>query len=430
MLKTLHIALAIITASFGLASADVGADPQPNHNSRWPRRMAPPHTRPWKGLARSPRQWPTEPDSPSSINTVRFAKALGGLCTSLTPTRSVSYAKWILKYAHLHKVDPFLMAAVIHRRSRCFADKEGDEGVGLGQIHIRAHERQIHDGWYRYWTLEDGQWNPRELLFNRFPFTRQSLRRPEANIYFTAALLYIYSRQCRAIDSVHRGEPHRHFVSHFLWGDRVLGTRFEDLVLQTRRRMLERYSGAPSRALAAYREFPLHSPLEGAPRKISSPYNDRRDLGRRHKGLDFLSDYGEPVRSVADGVVVFAGIDHPRRGASNLTPARAKRVSKRWMGRGGLFVLVDHGKGFTTGYFHLAGYTVKQGDRVRGGELIGFVGSTGIKESPPHLHFEMRRNRSKFDPTSWIRPMVAPPECFEPAKKKKRKKRGKRRPVA
>ena len=259
-----------------------------------------------------------------------------------------------------------------------------------------------------------------------FPFTRAALRRPRANIYFTAGLLRVQTLQCRALDRIHGGAKHRHAVSHFRWGDRVRGARFENRVFESRRRLLAAHGGARSRPLAAYREFPLHRPLAGAPRQLSSPYNARRSPNRLHKGVDFFSDHGEPVRAVADGVVVFAGVDRPGRGAAwRLAPNRARRVSKRRMGRGGLFVLIDHGKGFTSGYFHLASYSVKQGDRVRGGEAIGKVGRSGIKYSAAHLHFEMRRHGRHFNPTSWMQPMLGPPERRAP--RRSPRKRGKKR---
>lgn len=377
----------------------------------WPRRTCPTPPHPWQGLAR-PAAWPEEPQSPPRVDSARFSAALQDMCRRVDPARVQRYARWIREYAGLHGIDPFLLAAVIYRNSRCAADHESKFGTGLGRVPWATHVTHVHDGWYRYWTLEDGGWHPHELLVNRFPFSRRSLRRPESNIYFTAALLYVYRRQCRSIDAVTRGEPHRHFVSHYMWGDRVLGGRYEDLVLQARRRMLRLYRGPapPELARARLRGIALYSPLDGVPRKVSSGFHDPRPNGRRHRGIDFVSTYGEPVRAVADGVVVFAGIDHPRGGASNLSPSQARHVPRRRMGIGGLFVLIDHGHGVTSGYFHLAGYRVREGTRVKAGQLVGFVGSTGIKESPPHLHFEIRIGGHKVDPARRLRPYLAPPE--------------------
>jgi len=337
-----------------------------------------------------------------------MSQALAKLCGNLSPEQSDRYAGWIIEHGASHNVDPFLVAAVIYRRSRCREDVEGEQGIGLARIAPSTHAAHIRDGWYQYWTLEDGGWHPHELLLNRFPLTRRSLRRAEGSIYFTAALLYLYGRQCWSLDATVRMEPHRHPVSHLLWGDRVLGARFEDLVLQARRRLLRLYRDAQPPSLASLRTIPLHCPLDGVPRKVSSPYGDRREGRRRHRGIDFVSTHGEAVRAVADGVVVFAGVHHPRRGASNLAPSQAARVSRRRMGRGGLFVLIDHGERLTSGYFHLARYAVGRGARIKAGQVIGQVGSTGMRESMPHLHFELRLNGRNINPTRHLSPYLVP----------------------
>jgi hypothetical protein len=58
---------------------------------------------------------------------------------------------------------------------------------------------------------------------------------------------------------------------------------------------------------------------------------------------------------------------------------------------------------------HLSAYIVRSGQRVRGGELIGYVGRTGIRESPPHLHFDMRHEGQFIDPLQYIKAYVIPP---------------------
>lgn len=87
---------------------------------------------------------------------------------------------------------------------------------------------------------------------------------------------------------------------------------------------------------------------------------------RFHSGVDIGAAYGREVPSVADGRVVFAGEQ----------------------GGYGQTVVVQHDDGVTTRYGHLSGYTVAAGDRVRAGEVIGRVGSTG-RSTGPHLHFEV-----------------------------------------
>jgi murein DD-endopeptidase MepM/ murein hydrolase activator NlpD len=379
--------------------------------------------RPWQGVAQV-HIWPTEPESPSTIDPERFSVTLAKLCRRLPSKRAQSYAGWILRYSQQFDVDPFTIAATLFNRSRCRSTtkkaaksrrarrgKSGKSGdcIGLARIHLPSHAGLIKEGRYRYWTLGEGRWNPRELEVGDFPFTRSSLKRPEANIYFTAALLAVYKRQCPSLDGAIRSEPHRHPVSHLIWGDRVHGAWHEDLVLRARRRMLRLYQQEPPRPLAELRGIPLHSPLDGVPRVVSSSFYDWREgtrRRRRHRAIDYYSTYGEPVRAVADGVVIFAGIDHPKTGASNLSPARARRVRSSATGIGGLFVIIRHGRGLSTGYFHLAGYTVRQGMKVKGGELIGFVGRSGIKQSAAHLHLDMRLNKRKVNPAHHLAPYL------------------------
>lgn len=114
----------------------------------------------------------------------------------------------------------------------------------------------------------------------------------------------------------------------------------------------------------------LRNPLEF--RRISSVFGMRRHpiLGvmRRHQGTDYAANSGTPVRSVGDGVVVFAGV---KGGYGNVIDVR-------------------HPNGFVTRYGHLRGFArgVRSGRRVAMGETVGYVGATGLATAP-HLHFEV-----------------------------------------
>lgn len=114
----------------------------------------------------------------------------------------------------------------------------------------------------------------------------------------------------------------------------------------------------------------LRNPLQF--RRISSVFGLRRHpiLGvwRRHQGTDYAASSGTPVRSVGDGVVVFAGV---KGGYGNTIDVR-------------------HPNGFVTRYGHLRGFAkgVRSGRRVAMAETIGYVGATGLA-SGPHLHFEV-----------------------------------------
>ena len=119
------------------------------------------------------------------------------------------------------------------------------------------------------------------------------------------------------------------------------------------------------------REF-LRAPVEF--KRISSRFSSRRfqpilHIYRAHQGTDFAAVYGTPVRAVADGTVQFAGRD---AGYGNLIELR-------------------HNGSVSTRYAHLSGFAegVHAGARVRQGETIGFVGSSGLSTGP-HLHYEYR----------------------------------------
>ena len=123
----------------------------------------------------------------------------------------------------------------------------------------------------------------------------------------------------------------------------------------------------------------LRAPL--AFRRISSVFGMRRHpvLGtfRRHQGTDYAAATGTPVRTVGNGVVIWAG----RRGGYGNT------------------VEIRHPNGFVTRYGHLNGFSAaaRRGARVSIGQTIGYVGSTGMSTGP-HLHFEVLVNGQQRDP--------------------------------
>jgi len=114
----------------------------------------------------------------------------------------------------------------------------------------------------------------------------------------------------------------------------------------------------------------LRAPLEF--RRISSVFGMRKHpilgIWRQHAGTDYAASQGTPVRSVGDGVVIFAG----RKGGY------------------GNAIEVRHPNGFVTRYGHLRGFSksTRRGARVSIGQTIGFVGMTGLATAP-HLHFEV-----------------------------------------
>lgn len=126
---------------------------------------------------------------------------------------------------------------------------------------------------------------------------------------------------------------------------------------------------------------PLHSPVPGA--RLSSLFNPRRmhpvlHVIKPHNGVDFAAPEGTPIYAAADGVVAAVG------------PA----------GPSGNLVTVQHPTlRVSSGYAHMSRFApgLRQGARVHGGELLGYVGTTG-RSTGPHLHFSTRRGEVFVDP--------------------------------
>jgi murein DD-endopeptidase MepM/ murein hydrolase activator NlpD len=100
-----------------------------------------------------------------------------------------------------------------------------------------------------------------------------------------------------------------------------------------------------------------------------------------HGGMDFTAETGTEVYATGDGKV-------------------AKRQSDAW-GYGN-HIIVNHGHGYTTIYAHLSRFAVTPGTKVKRGQLIGYVGSTG-RSTGPHLHYEVRRNDNPLNPAFFYR---------------------------
>ena len=137
----------------------------------------------------------------------------------------------------------------------------------------------------------------------------------------------------------------------------------------------------------AFAKHEVAGPVYG---KVSSPFGMRPDpfTGemRFHSGLDFAADYGEPIYALQDGVVTFSDKN----------------------GNYGNCLIIDHYyrdipqiPRIQTLYGHLAKFNVREGQTVKRGDVIAFVGSTG-RSTGPHLHFEVRYNNSYADPVDYI----------------------------
>ena len=104
-----------------------------------------------------------------------------------------------------------------------------------------------------------------------------------------------------------------------------------------------------------------------------------------HKGLDIAAPTGTPIHPIRPGTVVSSG---KRGGFGNV-------------------VIVDHGAGVTSLYAHCNELKVQKGDKVRPGDVIATVGSTG-RSTGPHLHLEVHKDGRAVDPMAELKPGLDP----------------------
>ena len=129
---------------------------------------------------------------------------------------------------------------------------------------------------------------------------------------------------------------------------------------------------------ASIKKALMKTPINGA--RLSSPFGMRKHpidgYNKMHRGTDFAAPKGTPIMASGDGVVIRA----------------------RWCGGGGNCVKIKHNSTYSTVYAHMSkfGRGIKEGVRVKQGQTIGYVGSTG-KSTGPHLHYEVIKNGKKIN---------------------------------
>lgn len=130
-------------------------------------------------------------------------------------------------------------------------------------------------------------------------------------------------------------------------------------------------------------------------KRLASGFGNRIDpilkVPRMHSGVDFSAEKGTPIYATADGVIKYVRFD---------------------FGGYGKYVVIDHGFGYQTLYAHMSAENVKVGQKVKRGETIGFVGSSG-KSTAPHVHYEVHVNGKKEDPVHYFFQGVTPAEYEE-----------------
>jgi murein DD-endopeptidase MepM/ murein hydrolase activator NlpD len=118
--------------------------------------------------------------------------------------------------------------------------------------------------------------------------------------------------------------------------------------------------------------------------RITSSFGERLDPingeGAFHAGIDIAAPFGTPVRAPADGIVLKAGFANGY----------------------GREIVIDHGNGIQTLYGHLSGFAVTDGERVRRGQVIGYLGDSG-HSTGPHLHYEVHIHNAPVNPHKYLR---------------------------
>lgn len=188
------------------------------------------------------------------------------------------------------------------------------------------------------------------------------------------------------------------FEEHYLHGEKLRDGNIlaAEFINQNRSYRAIRFTDSNNRSAyyspdgKSVRKAFLRSPVDF--KRISSRFNPRRkhpklNTIRAHKGVDYAASRGTPIRATGDGKVILRG-------------------AKGGYGR---TVIIQHGSKYNTLYAHLNSYArgIRNGTKVRQGQTIGFVGSSGLATGP-HLHYEFRVNGVHRNPLTVHLPDAAP----------------------
>ena len=114
-------------------------------------------------------------------------------------------------------------------------------------------------------------------------------------------------------------------------------------------------------------------------------------IWKLHEGTDFTAKKGTQIHATGDGIV--EGVKTSKRGYGNQ-------------------ILINHGFGYKTRYAHLSKFLVKEGQKIKRGDVIGLVGNTGLSTGP-HLHYEVRKNGQAIDPINFYFEDLTPEQYDE-----------------
>lgn len=140
-------------------------------------------------------------------------------------------------------------------------------------------------------------------------------------------------------------------------------------------------------AIQPIRNKELKSAISGYGYRVDPIYKTRQ----MHSGIDFNARIGTEIYATGDGLVVGVESNHWGYGKS---------------------VLIDHGFGYHTRYAHMSAFKVRKGQKVKRGECIGLVGSTG-KSTGPHLHYEVIKDGNAVNPIGYFHQDLSPEQYEE-----------------
>ena len=130
-----------------------------------------------------------------------------------------------------------------------------------------------------------------------------------------------------------------------------------------------------------YWREPLEPPVPGCMTSLFGVQrlHNGKPTGDFHAGLDQRAPFGSPIHAVAGGVV---------------------KIVQQFELRGGT-VAIDHGQGLESIYLHMSSFAVKEGETVKQGDVIGYIGSTG-RSTGPHIHWTLYANGEPINPLQWV----------------------------
>ena len=181
-------------------------------------------------------------------------------------------------------------------------------------------------------------------------------------------------------------------VKRVLSGDIKTGEFNRDSLLESERLMAGDVDLQPSREDSLLREMVVQEDkynfLETATSRanyalfppLKGPFSETYNIKQKHFGVDIVASQNAPIKSVADGTVIFSG----------------------WTAETGNVIIIEHSYGLTSIYKHNSSLTKEQGERVQRGEVIATAGSTGEYSTGPHLHFELWSEGRPVNPVDFI----------------------------